>query len=169
MSKYTTIRLKPNEYKTADSLIPVGTGSWIPSNGLLITKDDMNLAITTPTTVDSDCEIEVRYNEQHRGFVKYITSSPRRKYYIFIKWLVLALQLLSIILMVIEVCVFKHYAVRGSRSYNLIAPCFSILCLDIVILRNNNGFTKWAVTIFSYFLLIFNLIYLILYFFNITI
>lgn len=168
MSKYTTIRLKPDEYKTANSLIPAVTGGFIPANGLLITKDDMNLAIKTPTTVDPDCEIEVRYNEIHNGFVKYITSTSRRKYYMFLKWFVLAFWLLSIILMFVEVQVFKHYAVRGSRSYNLIAPFSSFLCLDIVILRNNNGFTKWAVTIFSYFLLGIDIIYMILYILNIT-
>ena len=149
-----TVRLKPDEYKSASS-IKAFSGTWIPSNGLVITKDGNNFPIRTPFTIDDNCEIEVQYNEEkHYGKVKYISSSPRRKYYMFLKWYIIILQILAIIATIYEVEVMGNYLVEGSQSVSLTAPLLTTwLTLNIVVMRNMNTITKWLITIFSYFLL----------------
>ena len=149
-----TVRLKSDEYKSA-STMRAFSGTWIPRNGLFITKDGSNFPISTPVTIDDNCEIEVKYNEEkHYGRVKYISSSPRRKYYMFLKWYIIILQILAIIATVYEIEVNGNYLVEGSPAKSLEVPFIATwLCLDIVIMRNMNTVTKWLVTIFSYFLL----------------
>ena len=138
-----TVRLKSDEYKSA-STMRAFSGTWIPRNGLFITKDGSNFPISTPVTIDDNCEIEV----------KYISSSPRRKYYMFLKWYIIILQILAIIATVYEIEVNGNYLVEESPAKSLGVPFIATwLCLDIVIMRNMNTVTKWLVTIFSYFLL----------------
>ena len=104
-----TVRLKSDEYKSA-STMKAFSGTWIPRNGLFITKDGSNFPISTPVTIDDNCEIEVKYNEEkHYGRVKYLSSSPRRKYYMFLKWYIIILQILAIIETVYEVEVNENY------------------------------------------------------------
>lgn len=159
-----TVRLKPDEYKSVSS-IKTFSGTWIPSNGLVITKDGNNFPIRTPFTIDDNCEIEVQYNEEkHYGKVKYISSSPRRKYYMFLKWYIIILQILAIIATVYEIEVNGNYLVEGSPAKSLGVPFIATwLCLDIVIMRNMNTVTKWLVTIFSYFVLFISTVSFIMY------
>lgn len=155
MSNYNKIvRLKPDEYKSV-STITATVGTWIPRNGLYITKDGSNFPIRTPYTIDNNCEIEVRYNEEkHYGRVKYLSTSPRRKYYMFLKWYIIILQILAILAAIYEVEIMGNYIVEGSPAENLRLPLIvTWLSLDIVIMRNTNTITKWIVTVFSYFLL----------------
>ncbi len=155
MSNYNkTVRLKPDEYKSVSTL-KAFSSTWIPRNGLVITKDGANFPIRTPYTIDDNCEIEVRYNEEkHYGRVKYLSSTLRRKYYIFLKWYIIILQILAIIATFYEVEIMGNYLVEGSRAASLRLPLIvTWLSLDIVILRNTNTVTKWIVTVFSYFLL----------------
>ena len=149
-----TVILKPDEYKSVSTLRAF-SGAWIPNNGLFITKDGNNFPIRTPFTIDNNCEIEVQYNEEkHYGKVKYISSSPRRKYYMFLKWYIIILQIVAIIAAIYEIEVNGNYLVKGSQAERLAVP-FGVtwLALDIIVLRNTNTITKWLVTIFSYFLL----------------
>ena len=149
-----TVRLKPDEYQSV-STMRAFSSTWIPNNGLFITKDGSNFPIRTPYTIDNNCEIEVKYNEEkHYGRVKYLSSSPRRKYYMFLKWYIIILQILAIIATVYEIEVNGNYLVEGSPTKSLGVPFIATwLCLNIVIMRNMNTVTKWLVTIFSYFLL----------------
>ena len=159
-----TVRLKPNEYQSASTLTAF-SGTWIPRNGLVIIKDGNNFPIKTPWAIDNDCEIEVRYNEEkHYGRVKYISSSPRRKYYMFLKWYIIILQILAIIATIYEVEVMGNYLVEGSRAQSLALPFITTwLSLDIVIMRNMKTITKWIITIFSYFLLLMSTVEFIVY------
>ena len=149
-----TVRLKPDEYQSV-STMRAFSSTWIPNNGLFITKDGSNFPIRTPFTIYDNCEIEVQYNEEkHYGKVKYISSSPRRKYYMFLKWYIIILQILAIIATIYEVEVMGNYLVEGSQSVSLTAPLLTTwLTLNIVVMRNMNTITKWLITIFSYFLL----------------
>ena len=147
-----TVRLKPNEYQSASTLTAF-SGTWIPRNGL------------TPVTVDNNCEIEVKYNEEkHYGRVKYLSSSPRRKYYMFLKWYIIILQILAIIAAVYEIEINGNYLVEGSPSKSLGVPFITTwLTLNIIVMRNMNTVTKWLVTIFSYFVLFISTVSFIMY------
>ena len=165
MANYNKIvRLKPDEYKSVSTLRTC-VGNWISRNGLIILKDGSNFSISTPYTVDSDCEIEVKYNEEkHYGRVKYITTSSRRKYYMFLKWFIIILQLIAIIVTVYEIEVMGNYLVEGSRAESLRIPFITTwLALCIVVLRNINTITKWIMTIFGYLVLTISIIEFIIY------
>lgn len=155
MEKYTIVKLKPNEYKAVSKydIDPIiGTQ---PINGLIITKDGSNIPIITSFPVDSNCEIEVRYKENGVGRIKYLSNTPRRKYYKFLTWYIFILQIVSVLFMIYEVNL-GNYAVEGSRSQQLIGPALgSWLCFNIILFRNTKGFHKWFFTIFGYFLLFF--------------
>lgn len=119
MNNYTIVRLKPNEYKTSSSYDFDPLFGMQYKNGLLITKDESNIPVRTPFTVDSDCEIEVKYKENGFGKVKYLSSTPRRKYYMFLKWYIIILQILSLLFTIYEVNL-GNYLVEGSRSQPLL-------------------------------------------------
>lgn len=150
-----TVILKPDEYKSVSTL-QAFSGTWLPRNGLVITKDESDFIVRTPLTVDNGCEIEVQYNEEkHYGKVKYISSTLRRKYYMCLKWYIIILQIIAIIATVYEIEALGNYLVDGSRSASLRLPfIITWLSLDIVIMRNMNTITKWIITVFSYFVLL---------------
>ena len=55
----------------------------------------------------------------------------------------------------IEVGILGNPAIGHSRTkYSMLTAFTAWMGLDIVALRNGRGFTKWAVTIFSYFIMI---------------
>lgn len=149
-----TVRLKPDEYKSVSSMRAFSS-TWIPSNGIVITKDGNNFPIRTAYTIDDDCEIEVKYNEEkHYGKIKYISNSSRRNYYMFLKYYIITLQILAIIAAIFEINVMGHYLVKGSQAENLILPFTGTwLTFNIVVLRNMHTITKWIITIFSYMVL----------------
>lgn len=165
MDKYTIAKLKPDEYITASTLNPVPLrNSWIAHYGLLITKDGNKIPIKTPFTVDDNCEIEVKYKENGVGKVKYLSSTPKRKYYMFLKWYIVILEILSILFMIYEINFLGNYATEGSRSSNLLLTLLiTWLTINIVTLRNTKSITKWIITIFSYLLLVISTINFIIY------
>ena len=150
-----TVILKPNEYKSVSNLTAF-SGTWIPRHGIIITKDESNFPIKTAYTIDDDCEIEVQYNEEkHYGKVKYISSSSRRKYYMFLKYYIIILQILAIIATVYEIEVNGNYLVKGSPAEDLGLPfIITWLNLDIVVLRNTHTITKWIISKFCYIILL---------------
>lgn len=157
MKEFKTIKLNPDEYKTISSMeAEVVTGTWIIDNGLFIIKDE--IYIQTPTPVDADCIIEIKYREEKNGNfgrVKYLSSSPRRKYFMFLKWYIIIFFILSLLFLLYEVKILGNYAIEGSRSYLLLLPSISSwFCLNILILRNTKSITKIILMIFSYFLLL---------------
>ena len=168
MNSIKTIRLKPEEYKSVSGYGDVlPDGMSLPVFGLVITKDNKNIIISTPVNVDDDCEIEVTYGDNNIGRVKYIKSSRKRKYYNFLKWDIIILEVLSIIFMIIEVGIFKNYAVDGNQSYFLLGPVIGTwLTIVIVFYRNLKGFNKWIYTIFGYILLFFMHISFFVYLYN---
>ena len=157
-------RLMPNEYKSFTSLRAY-SGSWIASNGLVIKKGGEEIPLKTAFAVDDGCEIEVIRKSKSYGKVKYIKSTPKRKYYKFITWYILFLEIISAILIAYEIGVNNNYAKDGSRTeYILFTLLTPWLALSSVVLRNNKGFTKWAMTILSYLILIVSTVNLIKYF-----
>ena len=162
------VRLKGDEYKSVEAMRAFGS-TWISRHGLFITKDGSNFPVRTPFVVDDNCEIELQYNEEkHYGKVKYIKSSPRRKYYMFLKWYIIILQILAIIATVYEIEVMGNYLVEGSRAKSLVVPFITTwITLDIIHLRNSNTITKWLVTIFSYLVLFIGTVEFIRYLTNI--
>ena len=155
--KTKTIRLKPDEYKSVSGygdMLPDGMS--LPMFGLIITKNNKKIAIRTPFNVDNDCEIEVTYNENtNAGKVKYLKSSKRRKYYNFLKWDIILLEVISLIILLFEVGIFKNYAVEGSRTSYLLFPAIGTwLTSIIVIYRDIKGINKWIFAIFGYLLLL---------------
>ena len=152
-----TVRLKPDEYKSISNM-KAFSSNWIPNNGIVITKDGNNFPIRTAYTIDDDCEIEAKYNEEkHYGKIKYISNSSRRNYYMFLKYYIITLQILAIIATIIEIEVMGHYLVKGSQAENLILPFIGTwLTFNIVVLRNIHTITKWIITIFSYLVLFIN-------------
>lgn len=161
-----TIILKPNEYQSISTLKAMTNGSnWVSKHGLIITKDGSKTPVRTPFTVDSDCEIELTYNEEKNyGRVKYLKSTPRRKYFVFLRWYIIILQLLAIIAVLYEVNVNGNYLVKGSKAETLALPfIITWLSYNIVHLRNTNTITKKIITLFSYMLLILSTIQFIRY------
>ena len=139
-----TVRLKPDEYKSISNM-KAFSSTWIPNNGIVITKDGNNFPIRTAYTIDDDCEI------------MYISNSSRRNYYMFLKYYIITLQILAIIATIIEIEVMGHYLVKGSQAENLILPFIGTwLTFNIVVLRNIHTITKWIITIFSYLVLFIN-------------
>lgn len=158
-------RLKPNEYVSVSSLETLpNTSDFYPLNGLVFTKDGKEIIIQTPITVDNGCEIEVSYRDNGIGRVKYLKSTPRRKYYVGLRWYIIILELITIILVGYEININHNYLVEGSTSYNLLGP---LLCTWIVlvipILRNSKGLTKYIMNIFGYFILLINTVMIIEY------
>ena len=115
----------PNEYKSFTSLRAY-SGSWIVSNGLVIKKDGEEIPLKTAFAVDDGCEIEVIRKSKSYGKVKYIKSTPKRKYYKFITWYILFLEIISAILIAYEIGVNNNYAKDGSRTeyilFTLLTP-----------------------------------------------
>ena len=157
-------RLMPNEYKSFTSLREY-SGSRIVSNGLVIKKDGQDLPLKTAFAVDDGCEIEVTRKSKSYGKVKYIKSTPRRKFFKFITWYILFLEVISAILIEYEIGVNNNYAKDSSRTeYILFTLLTPWLALSSVVLRNSKGFTKWAMTILSHTILIISTVNLIKYF-----
>ena len=70
-------------------------------------------------------------------------------------WYSLILMLSAWIFTLIEVGILANPAIGYSRTkYSMLTAFTAWMGLDIVALRNGRGFTKWAVTIFSYFIMI---------------
>ena len=156
--------LEPEDYKSVSEMHVLLTGQFIPSNGLVITKNDENRAVKTPFTVDPGCRLELRWTGQRSGRVRYLTSTPRRRYFMGLKWYTLILWALSWIFTVIEIAGFGNYAMGDSRTTLALATAFTAwMGLVIVVQRNGHGFLKWASTIFSYFVLAFFSVKFILY------
>lgn len=158
------VRLKPDEYKSVSNM-SVFSSTWIPNNGIFITKDGNNFPIRTAYTIDDDCEIEVKYNEEkHYGKIKYISNSSRRNYYMVLKYYIITLQILAIIATIFEIEVNGNYLIKGSQTENLILPFIGTwLTFNIVVLRNIHSITKWIITIFSYIVLFISTFYFITY------
>lgn len=153
-SQKKTYILEPDEYKTSLQMHPGTTGHFIYTKGIFITKDGENKWCRTVFNVDEGCRLQLTWNGRGNGKVKYLTSTPRRNYYLALMWFTLCLWTLAWIFTVVEVSVLGNYASGGSRTSNVLLTAFTAwMGLDIVHLRNGHGFTKWAVTIFSYFIL----------------
>ncbi len=152
----TTIILKPDEYLTASEVDPIiiPEATFLITNGIVITKDGQNLPIQTPFPVDSGCEIQVTYNEKNIGRVKYLKSTPRRKYYKFITWYSIGIMIVGFLIALYSKNVKGVYILaEGSEHTDLGVTIGSWLALNIVLFRNAKGFTKWIMTIFGYILL----------------
>ncbi len=163
----TTIILKPDEYIIASEvnsiLIPKPT--FLITNGIVITKDGQNLPIQTPFPVDSGCEIQVTYNEKNIGKVKYLKSTLKRKYYKFITWYSIGIMIVGFLIALYSKNVKGVYILaEGSEHTDLGVTIGSWLALNIVLLRNSKGFTKWIMTIFGYILLLLGTIAILRYF-----
>ncbi len=161
-----TIILEPDEYKVGSGLKPFG-GHFIPEKAIVITKDGENTLVRTAFNVDPGCRIRVTRSGSGKGFarVKHLTTTPRRKYYQFIMWFALALSAIGWIFTLYEILVNGNYATEDSRTNLAALPAFTAcLGLNIPILRNGRGFTKWFSTIFGYFILLMCVVSLIRYF-----
>ena len=153
MREVYTYILEPGDYKTVSELRMFATGAVIPQNGLLITRDGLNTWVRTPTSVDSGCRIQLTWSGKGAGRVKYLTSTLRRKYYMAVMWFSIMLMLLAWIFLLIEM-VKGNKAIGDSRTRYVMGTAFTAwMGLDISTLRNHHGFTRWFVTIISYFVM----------------
>lgn len=158
-------RLMPNEYKSFTSLDGNPIMKWVIKKGLLITKNGENIPVRTAFSIDNGCEIEVTYYDSGYGKVKYLKSTPRRKYYKFITWYILFLELISAIFITYEINVNNNYATSGSRTEKILFILLaSWIALTAVVLRNTKGFNKIVMTILSYVILTISTVNLIAYF-----
>lgn len=153
MREVYTYILEPGDYQTLSEMRAF-PNAMIPQNGLFITKGGSNTWVKTPFTVDSGCRIKLTWSGKGAGRVKYLTSTPRRKYYVAVRWFSIILMILAWIFVLIEMA-HGNKAVGDSRTGYAMLPAFTAwMGLDICALRNGRGFTKWAVTIFSYFVMV---------------
>ena len=161
-------RLKPEEYVSVSSLETLpNTLDFYPSNGIIIKKDGKEIPVQTPVTVDDGCEIEVKYRDNSTGRVKYLKSTPRRKYFVGLTWYIILLEIISILFVIYEININNNYLVEGNNAYNLLGPALATwLAIVIPILRNSKGLTKNIMTLFGYFLLFINTIFFIEYLIN---
>ena len=164
MKEPKTFILEPDEYKTGCDIRAYGTG-FIPNKSILITKDNANTLVPTVLNVDPGCRIRVTRRGRGAAGVKHLTSTPRRKFYLFIIWFSLILWALGWIFTLIEIFVNGNYATGDSRTNLAMLPAMTAwLGLNISHLRNGHGFTKWFATIFGYFILIIGVLSLVRYF-----
>lgn len=164
MKDTETIILEPNEYKTGSDLKPFG-GHFLQSKAIMITRDNENTVIPTALNVDPGCRIQVTRRGTGFARVKHLTSTPRRNYYMFIMWFSIFLGVIGWIFTLFEIFVNGNYATGDSRTNLAMLPAFvAWLGLNIPVLRNGRGFTKWFSTVFGYFVLFICVVSLVRYF-----
>ncbi len=164
MKEKKVYRLKPDEYIVDSSITGDVSPEWRIDNGLLITKGDEKIPVYTFYAVDPDCEIEVTIYKNNFGRVKYIKSTPRRRYYKGLLYASILLTVVSLILLLYELEVNGNYAVEGSPSYYLLMPFLTSWYLSLVfILRNAKGFTKTVLSIFGYIFYALSVCYFLTY------
>jgi len=165
MNKWETFKLKPEEYVSVSELETMpALGTWVPACGMIITKDNKNMPIPTAISIDPGCEIEVRYNGKI-GKVKYLSSTPRRKYYVFLRWYIILIEFISICITFYERTIKNEIITKEHPANGVLVGVIAVwLCLCIPMLRNDKGVTKWIMTIFGYFILGLATIELIRYF-----
>ncbi|MBO7355400.1 MAG: hypothetical protein ILP17_00100 [Lachnospiraceae bacterium] len=150
MREVYTYILEPGDYQTISEIKTIAGTTMIPNNGFFITKGGSNTWVRTAGSVDSGCRIRLTWSGKGAGRVKYLTSTPRRKYYLAVKWFSIILMILAWIFLLIEM-VNGNKAIGDSRTRYVMATAFTAwMGLDISVMRNMHGFTKWFVTIFSY-------------------
>lgn len=161
MDKSGIIRLKPGEYIAVYVAVSEHgyqiSDSWQKRKrtGLLVTKDGRETLIITAGSVDEGCEIELTLNSNGIGKVKYLSSTPRRNYFRFLRWYIIALEILSAVMLFYEVGIRHNYVAEGSNVGLLLFPFLvAWFTLIIVALRNAQNVSGKIMVLFCYFLLI---------------
>ena len=154
MRDVKTYILEPGEYTSKASMRTLPSGQMLPSRGILITKDGDQTWVPVGHNVDEGCRIQLKWSGKGYGKVKHLTSTPRRKYHMALMWFSLILWAASWIFTIIEV-VGGNKAVGDSRTnYCMLTAFTAWMGLVIVVLRNDHGFRKWFMTIFSYIVML---------------